>query len=173
MGDQEIEMHGRQSASVLPSVLRWTFVFAGILLVSCAGTRARPPGDRLIDPPAEVWEDYRCDRKVRPFLVLERNQVSPRKIRPGGEFNHRLIYAMCPVEPSQVISGDLYRRIYYKGGVVFEDIVRGFEVRPGKWSVDAFITIPEKAELGPYSVEATFTAGRVHFQSRQDLTVGE
>jgi hypothetical protein len=106
-------MYAKRPAFVLPSVVRWTFVLAGVLLVSCAGTRARPPGDRLIDPPAEVWGDYRCDRKIRPFLVLERNQVSPRKIRPGGEFNHRLIYAMCPAEPSQVISGDLYRRIYY------------------------------------------------------------
>jgi hypothetical protein len=57
--------------------------------------------------------------------------------------------------------------------VVFEDIIRNFEVRPGKWSVDAFITIPEKAEPGPYSVEATFSAGRVQFQSRQELTVAQ
>jgi hypothetical protein len=57
--------------------------------------------------------------------------------------------------------------------VVFEDIIRNFEVRPGKWSVDAFITIPEKAEPGPYSVEATFSAGRVQFQGRQELTVAQ
>ena len=60
----------------------------------------REPGQELVDLPAKVERQYDCDEKKLPFFRLEKNELNPNRVRPGGEFNHRMVYAMCPEKPT-------------------------------------------------------------------------
>jgi hypothetical protein len=135
--------------------------------------RLRAPGDKLLTRPEAVWSEQACSEKPLPFFKLEEHAVLPPKAVAGKEVNHRIIYAMCPERPTEVVRGDLYRRIYYKGQVVFEDVAKRFEVKPGKWSVDAFITIPREAEAGVYALETAFSGGRIEFKDSRTLIVSK
>jgi hypothetical protein len=70
-----------------------------------------------------------------------------------------------------VVIGDLSRRITLKGNTVFEDVSRRFELKPGKWQLDAFIGIPAAAPPGVYAVEVAFSGGTVQFQRSASLVV--
>lgn len=145
-------------------------LLAGLLLESCAGTNSfdsfmaniqksfRTPGEKLLQNPDTVWKEHNCDQIRLPLVAVEENELIPPMLKPGEDFNHHLVYSMCPARPSEVYPGDLYRIIYYKGEKVFEDVSRNFEFKPGKWSVDAFINIPAQANPGIYSLEVRFMA---------------
>lgn len=133
----------------------------------------RSPGDKLLARPEAVWAEYACADKPLPFLKLEENEVLPPRTTAGKEVNHRLVYGMCPKMPSEVVRGDLSRRIYYRGQVVFEDVATSFEVKPGKWSVDAFITIPREAEAGVYSLDTSFSGDRLSFKGSRSLIIAK
>ncbi len=145
---------------------RLGIILFALLLASCAGIRLdsgeifqkerREPGEKRIAPLAGIAQAYGCDQKRRPFVSIEENEIVPTRLYPGEEFNHQFIYVMCPGKRANVVTGDLYRRIYFNGKVVFKDVSKNFEIKPGKWSVDAFITIPPQAKPGVYSLSLTF-----------------
>ena len=161
---------------------RLLIIFLSLLLVFC--TRAprnlqkttqnipsdikRTPGEKLIEPPNTVRSTYNCDSKKLPFVSLEENELYPTTIYAGQEFNHHLVYVMCSKRSARVIKGNLYRIIYSQGQVVFEDISRNFELKPGKWSVDAFIKAPK---AGVYSMQTVFKSKAVSFEKNSSLTV--
>lgn len=115
----------------------------------------RKPGEKIIEGPSAIWIEHKCDDKNLPFMMLEKNELIPLKIKPGDELNHHFVYAMCPVRPTEVIQGHLFRNILFRGNVIFQD-KSNFEMKPGRWEVDAFITVPKDAETGIYALEAVF-----------------
>lgn len=131
----------------------------------------RKPGEKLIHHPDKVWNRYRCAGKKLPMLLIEKNEVLPPELYAGEEVNHRLVYAMCPKKQSGVIRGSLIRSIYFKNKVIFQDISKDYEFKPGKWCVDVFITIPPEAEPGVYSLETMLTGTSRDFKKSTQFVV--
>ena len=167
---------------------RSALALLSVFLASCAGfgwdpgqklktffwdmqKEMRVPGEKLLVHPDAVWNEFNCGKKVRPFVSVEKQELLPPETYPGEEFNHRFIYVMCPVGPARVITGNLYRRVYYKGRMIFQDVSKGFKIKPGKWNVDAFIKVPEQAKVGIYSVEVSFSSAQTQFIKSQNLVV--
>lgn len=130
----------------------------------------REPGQRLVELPAEVAEEYECGGRELPYFELERLELVPLRLAAGGEFNHRMVYALCPSAPTQVVRGTLETRIRFKGEPIVSERIEGFEIKPGRWVVDAFIQLPKDAEEGVYALELDFESREVDFEER--LTFG-
>jgi hypothetical protein len=158
-----------------PKAIALALVLA--LATACAGTRwwvqksLRSPGEDLVDFPEAVWEEYDCGSQKRPFFMIERNELVPPQVRTGGEFNHRLVYVLCPVNPTEVVTGKLATRIRYRGSPIVEDLQPGWDLKPGRWVVDASIALPEDAQPGIYSYELEFESGAVAFEKSLTFVV--
>ena len=131
----------------------------------------RQPGEKLVSPPDVVWKERNCARLQRPYIDIDLNEILPSRVPAVEEFNHRMVYSMCPLRTGEGVVGDLSRRITFKGNTVFEDISRRFEIKPGKWQLDAFIGIPAEAPAGVYALEVAFSGGAVRFQRSASLVV--
>jgi hypothetical protein len=138
-------------------------------------TRTLPrPGEKLIIHPNFIRESDSCNRKKLPLLLIEKSELTPTIISPGKEFNHRLIYVFCPgSKKSRPISGTLYRKIYFQGQLVFQDVSKRYQFKPGKWSVDAFITVPPEVKPGSYAVVVTFKAKNIDLEKSASLIIEE
>jgi hypothetical protein len=148
-------------------------VLGALLLASgCAQTlgtlrRAlREPGEKLVALPDDVSREYECTGRHLPFFALERHELNPLRLEAGAEFNHRMVYALCPARPTEVVSGTLTTRIRFKGRVIVRERLDAFELKPGRWIVDAFVRLPESAEAGIYALEVIFDGGEVHLDER-------
>ena len=149
------------------------------LASGCAGTRwwlqksLRSPGEELVAFPEAVWQEYDCSSQKRPFFIIERNELVPPEVRSGGEFNHRLVYVMCPVNPTEVVTGNLATRIRFKGNPIVVDTLPAWDLKPGRWVVDALVALPENAEPGIYTYELQFESQPVTFDKRLTFVVRE
>jgi hypothetical protein len=132
----------------------------------------REPGQELVDLPGKVERQYDCDEKQLPFFRLEKNELNPHRVRPGGELNHRIVYAMCPENPTEVIEGALVTRIRFKGKPIVTETLEPFEIKPGRWIVDAFIALPESAEQGVYALELRFTSETSEIEIDERVSFG-
>jgi hypothetical protein len=151
----------------------------GLLLAvsGCANLRAnvqrslRSPGERIETFPEQVWDEYKCDTRKRPYFSLETNELIPPQVKAGGSFNHRMIYALCPVRPTAVVTGRLVTRIRFRGDPILRERTEAYEIRPGRWVIDAEITLPPAAEAGVYAYEIEFTGGDLHFEKSLTFVV--
>jgi len=132
----------------------------------------REPGQELVDLPGKVERQYDCEEKKLPFFRLEKNELNPNRVRAGGEFNHRMVYAMCPENPTDVVEGTLVTLIRFKGRPIVTEALEPFEIKPGRWIVDAFIALPEDAEEGVYALELRFTSKGAEIEIDEGLTFG-
>ena len=123
--------------------------------------------------PEQVWEEYDCEIQKRPFFIIEKNELVPPKVKVGGEFNHRMIYVMCPVRATAVVAGRLSTRIRFKGDAIVENADDAYEIKPGRWVVDAFVEIPEDAEPGVYAYEVKFSGKGLAFDKSLTFLVKE
>lgn len=126
----------------------------------------REPGEKLVALPEDVSRDYECEARHLPYFQLERHELNPMRLEAGAEFNHRMVYSLCPAKPTEVVSGTLTTRIRFKGRVIVSDRVRGFELKPGRWIVDAFVRLPDDAEMGIYALEVVFQSRSVKMDER-------
>jgi len=154
------------------------FALCAVLSAGCATTvgklrrAVREPGEKLADMPDEVAQQYACGKKKhKPFFVLERNEINPDRLTPGSEFNHRVVYAMCPKHLTQVVDGTLHTRILFKGRVIVDDEVKRFEIKPGRWVVDSFVRLPDAAEPGIYALELRFQSASIHLDEHKSFGV--
>jgi hypothetical protein len=144
------------------------------LLCGCATARwavvkqFRHPGESIHTLPEEVWTEYDCASQKRPFLVIERNELSLVKVSPGRDFGHRMVYVMCPAQPTEVVEGTLSTRIRFKGSPIVQQMDSRYEIKPGRWVVDAVVHLPEEAEAGVYAYELEFDSETLEF--RKSLT---
>ena len=122
----------------------------------------RQPGEQIAATPDKVWQDFDCGNRQRPFVRAESMEVVPEMIKPGGRVNYRLIYVMCPIKPSEVIKTRVSRNMLFKGEQVARNVNDAFELKPGRWVVDSFFTLPEDSPLGVYALEVSFDAPNGH-----------
>lgn len=132
----------------------------------------RKPGERLMNFPEPVAVEYACAKRRLPFLKVEKSELIPTRMRAGAKLNHRFVYVMCPSRASEVIVGTLYTRIQFKGKTVHQDKVTR-ELKPGRWVVDSFITLPENAMPGMYALTARFDSSKGRFSFQSDFLVEE
>jgi len=114
--------------------------------------------------PEAVWEEYGCGEQELPFFQIETNELIPPRVKPGGEFNHRIIYALCPARPTEVVSGRLDLQILYKGKPIYRETDDAYEFLPGRWRVDTFVEIPPNAAPGVYSYRMDFASAPFQFE---------
>jgi hypothetical protein len=117
----------------------------------------REAGEQLITDPARVWRKLRCDNRKLPYLQVDDNEVIPLRLTAGEKINHHLVYSLCPATPSEVVTARLSRSILYKGDIIFEDVTQNYELKPGRWSVDAFVKVASQAQAGVYSLQVSLS----------------
>jgi len=147
-----------------------------VLLSGCASIRwavqksLRQEGLVNLALPEAVWKEYGCDEQDLPFFEIETYELIPRKVKPGGEFNHRITYALCPARPTEVLAGKLNTQILYKGKPILEEN-DPYEILPGRWRIDTFVEIPETAPPGIYSYQLKFASRTMKFERRLTFLV--
>ncbi len=147
------------------------------LCVGCATARwsvvklFRDPGESLETFPEVVWEEYDCENQKRPFFIVEKNELMPEKVAPGGDFGHRFVYVMCPNLPTEVVQGVLSTQIRFKGSPIVQQTDTLYEIKPGRWVVDAIVHLPEEAALGVYAYELEFNSNQVTFEKSLTFVV--
>ena len=159
-------------------------VIVGLSLFSLTGcttlyqqavVATRQAGEQIATTPDKVWQELDCSNRERPFVRAESMQVLPEMIRPGGRVNYRLVYVMCPARPSEVIQTRVARRMLFKGEQVARNVNDNFEVKPGRWVIDSFFTLPVNSPVGEYSIEVVFEApdGLAHKRVRTFVVSNE
>ncbi len=131
----------------------------------------RRPGEKPQAFPERVFEQHECGKKKLPWLVLEEHELIPPRIKPGGEFNHRVVYAMCPARPTQGVTGTLDTRILFKGDTIMRERISGYELKPGRWVVDEFVSRPDGVEPGMYALQIEFRSSKLRFQKLLSFAV--
>ncbi len=129
----------------------------------------RTTGERQINTAQEVTRDLGCGGRRAVIAQFESGQVIPVRPNPGSEVNHRIVYSACPGTAEQ-LTGTLTRRLYWGRSTIMEDREK-VVLKPGRWSIDVFITIPPKAELSWYRMEAVFENTAVYARDRRDFQV--
>ncbi len=153
------------------------FVILAIFSISCTQVlwkiekTIRKPGEKMVTLPDLVAKEYNCNNRKLPFFAVEENEVFPTKMKPGEEFNHHFVYVMCPAVPAQVINSTLYRRIYYEGKVIFQDVTKNFKLKPGRWAIDAYIITPPQAFPGIYSLEMAIISAPIKFKDSRSFVI--
>ncbi len=132
--------------------------------------RLRAPGEASLALPADVWKEYRCSETRLPLFRIENRELIPPRLRPGQEFDHRLVYALCNGR-DDAIQGSLRTRISYQGKVLVDDVNKSFSIKPGRWQVDTFIRLPPQAERGSYTLELEFASLDLAFTERSGFIV--
>lgn len=139
--------------------------------VSTVHLALREPGEQLRDLPETVWKQYDCEGRPLPFLEVERVELVPRRLAAGGEFNQRLVYALCPDIPSGVVTGELETTILFRGRVVVREWNPTWDLKPGRWIVDAFVRLPEEAQPGVYAYRLRFSSPAIRFEETIDFAI--
>ena len=133
--------------------------------------KSRSPGPSLIDNPQKVATDFDCANRPQPWVLLETQQLQPGRLYANDELNERFVYVLCPAQGHGGLRGTLTRRVLSRGKAIWSDVARDYELQPGRWSVDLFLTIPVKAEAGPYEFEVAFETNKVIFRDSKNFTV--
>jgi hypothetical protein len=131
----------------------------------------RSPGEKLDAFPEQVWDEYDCESQQRPFFVVEQNELTPQKVAAGGNFGHRWVYVMCPTVPTGVVEGKLATRIHFRGQPIVQQVDSHFEIKPGRWTVDAFVHLPDEAEAGVYAYELEYESEPLLFKKSLTFVV--
>jgi len=130
----------------------------------------RQPGEVLETFPEPVAAEYHCDKRPLPFFEVEQNELVPHRVVPGSEFNHRMVYVLCPANPTQVVSGELATRILFRGEPVFSEAIQ-HDLKPGRWRMDTFIPLPAGAEPGIYALQVGFQSEDGTFETLSTFAV--
>ncbi|HTZ17063.1 MAG TPA: hypothetical protein VMB78_01355 [Dissulfurispiraceae bacterium] len=136
-------------------------LIASSVITGCAAVRdmhqkfiesLRQPGENMERGPEETLQYYpSCTEQSMPPLF--ETEVVPEHILPGKEINLRLRYSTCLSAASASQKGKILRTVFYKNNAIFRDRTE-YEFKPGTWTVDAFIKVPDNAVPGGYVVES-------------------
>ncbi len=146
--------------------LRFLALTLAVAMFSCApkappSAEAPPkpvPGTKVVTTAEEVFSVLDCAHKPLPYLIVEKNVLTPNPAKPGTEILHTLVYAFCPKPGGQADTGTLTRALSLKGKRVFSDVTPGFSVTPGRTAVDAVLAVPPGAEPGTYSYAVEYVS---------------
>jgi len=155
-------------------------VIASLALALCLGCASArwsvvkhfwDPGASLKTFPEVVAKEYDCENQKRPFFIIEKNDLLPAKVAAGSDFGHRLVYVMCPERSTEVVAGRLSRRIRFKGVPIVEKTDPIYEIKPGRWEVNAIVHLPDAAESGIYAYELEFDSVPLEFEKSLTFAV--
>ncbi len=152
-------------------------LIATTLCLGCAAARWSvvqhfwEPGTSLETFPEVVWKEYDCENQKKPFFIIEKNDLLPEKVAAGSTFGHRLVYVMCPEHSTEVVEGEFSRRIRFKGVPIVEKTDPIYEIKPGRWVVNAIVHLPEAAEPGIYAYELEFDSDPIRFEKSLTFVV--
>jgi hypothetical protein len=166
------------------NALRLYAISATCLLLAACGAVPTPPidaetetpeipkpGRKLLMLPDRVWESENCEARPLPYLRLERSVVAAATINPGNSIIYRFPYIACvPAQPGYIL-GRLRTTVSFGRKELSTRSDDTFPVETGSWIVDTEITVPEDAEPGVYSLEATLGTKGVMIQDRINFTV--
>ena len=131
----------------------------------------RTPGEKLVDFPEAVRAEFGCEKKKLPWLQVESQELWPKRVQAGQELGHRLVYVLCTSEPTEVVSGTLETRLVHRGKSSLLESLPDHDLRPGRWIVDVFMTVPSDAPDGVYELEIAFKSPSLHFARRETFAV--
>jgi hypothetical protein len=150
---------------------------AFLLAAACASLPSpldrpfRTPGEKLVDFPEDVRAEYGCEKKKLPWLQVESQEIWPKRVRAGEELGHRLVYALCTASPTEVVPGTLETRIVHRGKATVLESLPDHDLRPGRWTVDVFLTVPPDAPDGVYALEIAFKSASLRFERQETFAV--
>jgi hypothetical protein len=114
----------------------------------------RSPGETMVVNPEETELFHQCPEGRQGMPSLIETDTIPNSVKPGEEINHRIRYVLCLADQSAVLKGEIIRAVSYKDKTVFRDSAK-YDFKPGIWTVDAFVLVPENATPGTYMVYTT------------------
>lgn len=148
-----------------------------LLSAACASLPApldrpfRTPGQKLSDFPEAVASEFLCSEQKLPWFKLEKVEIWPKRVHPGGEVGHRMVYVLCTSAPTEVVTGRLEMRILHRGKPIGFVPEPTYDLRPGRWVVDVFVAVPPEAGDGLYALELDFESPAVHFAQSETFAV--
>jgi len=160
---------GHPKAVIVALCAAWLATTSGCAFLKL---HLREPGHRNRDFPEPVAREYHCDKRPLPFFQFERNELVPTRMKPGSEFNQRIIYVLCPDRPTGVVAGQLHTRVLFEGKTILEEVVDE-KLRPGRWVLDSFIRLPQDAAPGLYAMDVRFESAQGDLEDRVDFVVKE
>ena len=131
----------------------------------------RRPGVRLVDFPEKVAAEFNCARQKLPWFKLEALEVWPKQLGAGKELGYRLVYALCTEGATDVVTGRLETRVVFRGQPILRAPDPAFDLRPGRWKIDVFVSVPPKASGGLYALELEFKSASVKFSRSETFAV--
>ena len=131
----------------------------------------RKPGVRLVDFPEKVGVEFNCASQKLPWFKLETLEVWPKQLEAGKELGHRLVYVLCTEGPTDVVTGKLETRVVFRGQPILREPEPAYDLRPGRWMIDVFVTVPPSAQEGLYALKLDFKSPSVKFSSSEDFVV--
>jgi hypothetical protein len=131
----------------------------------------RKPGVRLVDFPEKVGVEFNCASQKLPWFKLETLEVWPKRLEPGKELGHRLTYVLCTDGPTDVVTGKLETKILFRGQSILKETDASYDLRPGRWVIDVFVTVPPSAADGLYALELDFKSPNVKFDRSETFAV--
>lgn len=134
-----------------------------------AVSKARFRGETNLADGPRVARELGCGAQHTAAARLESSTVLPERPRAGREINHRLVIASCPLSGDDP-PGVLTRRFTHQGRTLFEDSMP-YTMKPGRWSLDVFVGIPDQAPPGPYRLEVKFARRGLQLESASDFVV--
>ena len=82
-----------------------------------------------------------------------------------------MVYVLCTDGPTDVVTGKLEMRILYRGKRDRGRPGAAYDLRPGRWIVDVFVTVPPEASDGVYALELAFKGAGVRFARSETFVV--
>lgn len=131
----------------------------------------REPGEKLVDFPAAVSREFGCAKRKLPWFKLEEIEVWPKRLEPGDELGHRMVYVLCTAGTTKVVTGRLDTRVLFRGEAIVSDPQLAYDLRPGRWRVDVFVKVPKGAANGVYALELEFVSPDVRFRGSESFAV--
>ena len=94
---------------------------------------------------------------------------------PGARVNYRIVYVLCPLKLFKSIKTVVTRNMLFKGEPVARNVKDDFDLKPGRWLVDSFFTLPPDSPMGVYALEVAFDTpnGNTEKQVRSFVVSGE
>lgn len=158
-----LSLQGLVGCTTVPLMHKAEDLVQGLLV------KTRTTGDRRLSDAATVSRELACGTPGASAARLEDSSVLPERPKAGREIAHRVVLAACPLAP-ELLAGTLTRRVSRQGRTLFEDSVP-YTLKPGRWSIDAFVGIPAQAEPGSYRLAVQFVRRGMRLETGSDFAV--
>lgn len=131
----------------------------------------RRAGERTLVDASRIADDPACRGRRTAYTQIEQHEVLPKSFKAGREMNQRIVYVFCAAPQGRAVTGTLTRRILLDGRPLIADRDPQFQLKPGRYQIDAFVGVPPAAQPGSYMLEISFVSEALRFIDQQPFTV--